>query len=160
MAEFLKVHAGSSAAATPEEALRLVTVAPARMLGLADRVGTFAPGMEYSFIEVAWDGPAAPADAREAILAGLLRMSDGDLDVWRGDDLRAKAARRLRQEGLDFGRDLAVLEDDVRAAADRVEGRVRRVTRSGRVAWSLASPTPRVVVNAMPGPSVTEPPPR
>ena len=160
MAEFLKVHAGSSAAATPEEALRLVTVAPARMLGLADRVGTFAPGMEYSFIEVAWDGPAAPADAREAILAGLLRMSDGDLDAWRGDDPRAQAARRLRQEGLDVGRDLVVLEDDVRAAADRVEGRVRRVTRSGKVAWSLASPTPRVVENALPDPRVTEPPPR
>ena len=97
---------------------------------------------------------------REAILAGLLRMSDGDLDAWRGDDPRAQAARRLRQEGLDVGCDLAVLEDDVRAAADRVEGRVRRVTRSGKVAWSLASPTPRVVENALPDPRVTEPPPR
>lgn len=136
MAQFLKVHAGSSAAATPEEALRLVTVAPARLLGLADRVGSFAPGMEYSFIEVAWDGPAAPADAREAVLAGLLRMSDGDLDAWRDGAPLAQAAKRLRAEGLDWGSDLALLEADVRTTAGRMESRVRRVTLAGRTAWA------------------------
>ena len=145
MAQFLKVHAGSSAAATPEEALRLVTVAPARMLGLADRIGTFAPGMEYSFIEVAWDGPFAPADAREAILAGLLRMSDSDLEAWRGGEPQARSVGRLRASGLDRGGDLAMLEAGVRATAGRVGGRVLRVTRGGRVAWSLVSPAQRAV---------------
>jgi len=135
MAQFLKVHAGSSSAATPEEALRLVTVAPARMLGVGDRIGTFAPGMEWSFIEVACDGPA-PATARQAILGGLLRMTEADLEPWRqGDDPRAAAVRRLRDDGLDWGHELAVLEADVRAAAARLERRVRRVTHGGTVVW-------------------------
>jgi guanine deaminase len=136
MAQFLKVHAGSSAAATPEEALRLVTVAPARMLGLGDRIGTFASGMEWSFIEVACEGPV-PATAREAILGGLLRMTEAELESWRRGDIAAAAAmRRLRDEGLDWGHDLAVLDADVRATAARLEGRVRRVTRAGRVLWT------------------------
>jgi hypothetical protein len=137
MAQFLKVHAGSSAAATPEEALRLVTVAPARMLGLGDRVGTFAAGMEWSFIEVAWEGAAPPATAREAILGGLLSMREADLSPWAsGDSAEAASMRRLRDEGLDWGHDLAVLDADVRATAMRLEGRVRRVTRAGKVLWA------------------------
>ncbi|MFM7206606.1 MAG: amidohydrolase family protein [Planctomycetaceae bacterium] len=135
MAQFLKVHAGSSAAATPEEALRLVTVCPARLLGLADRLGTFAPGMEWSFIEVACDGPAH-ATAREAVLHGLLRMTEADLEPWRQhDDPRATAMRQLREEGLDWGHDLAALDADVRATAVRLEHRVRRVTSTGTVVW-------------------------
>ena len=140
MAQFLKVHAGSSSSATPEEALRLVTVAPARMLGVGDRIGTFAPGLEWSFIEVACEGPV-PATAREAILSGLLGMSEADLDSWRsGDGPAAAAMRRLRDEGLDWGHDLAVLDADVRATAARLEGRVRRVTRAGKVVWPPGSP--------------------
>ncbi len=140
MAQFLKVHAGSSSAATPEEALRLVTVAPARMLGLGDRVGTFAHGMEWSFIEVAYEGPV-PTTAREAILSGLLRMSEADLEPWQsGDGAAAAAMRKLREEGLDWGHDLAVLDGDVRATAVRLEGRVRQVTRAGKVVWPPGSP--------------------
>jgi len=139
MAQFLKVHAGSSAAATPEEALRLVTAAPARILGLADRLGTFSPGKEYSFIEVACGAPP-PATAREAILCGVLGMTEADLDTWRHDDPRAAAVRRLRDEGLDQGPDLALLETDVRATAVRLEHRVRRVTRAGTVVWQAHGP--------------------
>jgi guanine deaminase len=145
MAQFLKAHAGASAAATPEEALRLVTVAPARILGLSDRIGTFAPGLECSFIEVAWDGAAPPATAREAILGGLLRFGAADLAAWAsGDSAEAGAMQRLRGAGLDGGHDLALLEADVRASAARLEGRVRRVTRAGRELWASvrASPTP------------------
>jgi guanine deaminase len=135
MAQFLKVHAGRSEAATPEEALWLVTLAPARILGLADRIGTFAPGMEWSFIEVAEHEPRS-ATAREAILGGLLGMSERDLERWRGDgDPRAAAVRRLRDEGLDQGPELVALDADVRAAAVRLEHRVRRVTRAGVVVW-------------------------
>jgi guanine deaminase len=136
MAEFLKVHAGSSAAATPEEALRLVTAAPAAILGLADRLGTFAPGMEWSFIEVAHDSPAPPPTARAAILA-LLRITEADLEAWRNDaDPRAAAVRQLREEGLDHGAELALLEADVRATAARLDRRVLRVTRRGSVIFT------------------------
>jgi hypothetical protein len=136
MAQFLNVHAGTSSAATPEEALRLVTVAPAAILGLADRLGTFAHGLEYSFIEVAHDSTAPPATARAAILA-MLRTTEADLDAWRDDaDPRARAVRTLRDAGLDEGADLAQLEADVRATAARLEHRVRRVTRQGRVVFT------------------------
>jgi len=141
MAQFLKVHAGSSSAATPEEALRLVTVAPARILGLGDRVGTFAPGLEWSFIEVACDG-STPVRARDAILGGLLLMSEADLDSWRsGDGPGSAAMRRLRDEGLDWGHELAVLDADVRSTAARLEGRVRRVTRAGKTVWEAHDAT-------------------
>ena len=141
MAQFLKVHARSSSAATPEEALRLVTVAPARILGLGDRVGTFAPGMEWSFIEVAWDGAAPPATARHAILGGLLSMSEVDLRPWAsGDSAEVASMRRLRDEGLDWGHDLAVLDADVRMTAARLEHRVRRVTRAGVMMWESHRP--------------------
>lgn len=133
MAQFLKIHAAS---ATPEEALWLVTLAPARILGLADRLGSFSPGLEHSFIEVAWDGVAPPVSAADAILGGLLRMTNADLAGWRdGSTPLARALRRLGAEGLDWGTDLALLDADVRATADRLQGRVQRVTRAGRIAW-------------------------
>jgi guanine deaminase len=142
MAQFLKVHAGSSSAATPEEALRLVTIAPATILGLTDRLGSFAPGMEWSFIEVAWEGREPPATAREAILSGLLRMTEADLDTWRqGDAPQATAVRRLREQGLDWGTDLAILDEDVRATAARLEGRVLTVHRSQGVNGYHRSPS-------------------
>lgn len=136
MAQFLKVHAGRSATATPEEALRLVTTAPAAILGLGDRLGRFAPGMEWSFIEVAWPGSAPPATARDAILTGLIRMTEAELAAWHDPQCPLRlAADRLRDTGLDAGPDLAALEADVRATVGRVERQVRRVTRAGRVVW-------------------------
>jgi hypothetical protein len=78
-----------------------------------------------------------PATAREAILGGLLSMTEAELESWRRGDVAAAAAmRRLREEGLDWGHDLAVLDADVRATAARLEGRVRRVTRAGKVLWA------------------------
>jgi guanine deaminase len=132
MAQFLKVHA-TEPEATPEEALRLVTIAPATILGLADRIGRFAPGMEWSFVEVAPAGAARPATAREAILEGLLGMTEADLTAWRDPtNPRGAAVERLRTEGLGWGDDLAILDADVRATAARVERRVLRATRPGQ----------------------------
>jgi guanine deaminase len=140
MAEFLKVHAGSGATVTPEEALWRTTRAPAQILGLADRIGSFAPGLEYSFIEVARDGAGPPATAADAILGDLLLMTPDDIEAWRDEtDPRAAAMHRLRAEGLDWSDDLAVLDADVRAAAERLRNRVMRVTRAGRIAWQTPS---------------------
>lgn len=132
MATFLKVHAGSSAAATPEAAFELGTIAPARILGLADRLGTLTVGREFSFLEVACPG-SLPATAGEAIL-GMLRMQAAELGAWRDPaDPRGNAVERLRREGLDEGPERALLEADVRETAARLDGAVRRVTLRGRV---------------------------
>ncbi len=136
MAQFLKVHAGDTAEATPEEALRLVTLAPAAILGLGGRIGRFAPGMEWTWIDVASFLAAPAVTAREAILEGLLGMSEAELAAWRGaDDPRVAAVGRLRREGLDEGPHLALLEADVRATAGRLERRVRQVVSAGRTIW-------------------------
>ena len=98
------------------------------MLGLADRLGTFARGMDWSFIELARDGPT-PATACEAILHGPLQMTEAGLDPWwRKDGPMTATVRRLRDDGLDWGHDLATLDADVRATAKRLERRDLRVT--------------------------------
>jgi guanine deaminase len=152
MAEFLKVHAetsgGTASAATPEEALWRATLAPARTLGLADRIGSFTPGRECSFIEIVpcAGSPAAgdvscagsPAaggwlSAADAIREGLLGLSAADLEDWRtAADPRCQAVARLRETGLEAGPDLSLLEADVRETALRCEGRVARVVMRGR----------------------------
>jgi guanine deaminase len=147
MAEFLKVHAATSRAATPEEALWRATFAPAVALGLADRLGSFTPGRECSFIEIlpaaaepAAGGTAAVAGgvaagwptAAAAILHGLLGLSPGNLAAWRDEaDPRCRAIAQLRATGLEAGPELAILESDVRETARRCEGRVVRTILRG-----------------------------
>jgi guanine deaminase len=134
MAQFLKVHASSSVAATPEAALWHATLGPSRILGLDGRVGTFAAGMEYSFVEAAGAEPQ-PETAADAIL-GLVGISPDEFAAWRDvGDPRGSAMATLRDAGLEWGADLMRLDADVRAAAERVAGVVRRVTVAGRTAW-------------------------
>lgn len=52
MGRFLSVHDGLSTKATPGEALFRSTLAPAQILGIADRVGDLSVGKPMSFIEV------------------------------------------------------------------------------------------------------------
>jgi guanine deaminase len=139
MVQFLKVHAvpmsgATTSAATPEEALWRTTLAPARTLGLADRIGSFTPGRECSFIEIEIEAAAggwATADA--ALREGLLGLGRGDLEAWRNAaDPRCQAVARLRATGLDAGPELALLEADARETAAACEGRVARVVIRGR----------------------------
>ncbi len=75
MAQFLKVHAGRSAAATPSEALWRCTLAPAQILGLDQQLGSFEIGKPLSYIEAKCDFAHLPGQsADEVIWQGLLRM--------------------------------------------------------------------------------------
>jgi hypothetical protein len=68
-------------------------------------------------------------------------MREADLSPWAsGDSAEAASMRRLRDEGLDWGHDLAVLDADVRVTAVRLEHRVRRVTRAGVIMWESHRP--------------------
>ncbi len=124
MAQFLKVHAGRSRYATPSEALFRATFAPARILRLSDRLGTFAIGQPLSFIEIACDRIPPAAGADDVILM-LLGRPDAD-----AQPLRA-ALDGLQRTGLDHGPVLGLLERDVRETAQRLEHRVIRVTLAG-----------------------------
>jgi len=137
MTQFLKVHAALKSAVTPEEALWRTTLAPAHTLGLADRIGSFTPGRECSFIEIVPGAVSPPAGgwatADAAIREGLLGLARADLEAWEiVADPRCQAVARLRETGLDAGPDLALLEADVRETAAACEGRVARVVIRGR----------------------------
>ena len=129
MAVFLRVHAGRSARATPGEALYRTTLAAAELLGVADRVGTFAVGRPASFIEVA--GPGRPAVDADGVIAGLLDLDAADADTQAAIDALAGG-------GVEDAATLGRLEADVRRTAGRLDGRVRRVTLDGRTAFERA----------------------
>jgi guanine deaminase len=111
MAQFLKVHRGRHARATAVEALYRTTLGAARILGLDQELGTFAPGMPLSFIEIASNfGDGWPASADEAILRGLLE-SDPRID-----------------------------DRDVQDTKRALDHKVQRVTIAGEEIWRKASP--------------------
>ncbi|HSV15580.1 MAG TPA: amidohydrolase family protein [Tepidisphaeraceae bacterium] len=129
MAQFLKVHAGRSRRATPSEALVRTTIKAAEMLGLADQLGTFAPGRPASFIEVDCDVDALRgASADEAILTALLAMNQS------GPPARPEF-ESLAKGSLDTGAELDWITNDFNAAAERLDRKVNRVTLEGQSAW-------------------------
>jgi guanine deaminase len=135
MVQFLRVHHGRSKLATPEEALFRVTLAPARILGIADRLGSFEAGKELSYIEVACPPPAGGLTSARAILQNLLESGDHDLDRYSPVGEMGPTVEQLRSSGLPVGAELARLTDDVSATAKRLDEKVLRVTLSGREVW-------------------------
>ncbi len=127
MAVFLRVHAGRSRFASPSEALCRTTWAAAEILGVSDRVGTLAVGRPASFVEAEPFGETA-GSADEVIARNLLGMDEVS-------PATVAALERLDRGGVEDVAMLATLEADVRRATDRLEGRVRRVTMDGHVAW-------------------------
>jgi guanine deaminase len=136
MVQFLRVHRGRSPAATAEQAFFRTTLAPAQILGLADRLGAFEPGKECSFIEVAGPAPHdVPPNAEGAILFGLLELDEQDLARYDTEGDRRRMVDRLFTHGLAPGPELATLTADVDREAARLNEKIQRVTLAGRVAW-------------------------
>jgi hypothetical protein len=136
MAQFLKVHRRISDRATPSEALRRVTLEPAKILHVDHLVGRLEVGRPMSFVEIACD----PLSLRQrsvddVILAALLDTSAAELDATVDSSDCAAALARLRSSGLDVGPKLKCLEDDIALAKHRLEGKVRRVTLSSKTVW-------------------------
>jgi guanine deaminase len=144
-AQFLRVHAGRSRTATPERALVGITLAPAQILGLDDRLGSFDVGKDFSFIEV--KPPAGPspgsgfgntppaATVEQAIVEGLLELSEADIDAYRSGGRFGKIVDRLQTGGLDVGENLGRLTADFAGTARRLDDKIVRVTLSGRTTW-------------------------
>lgn len=141
MAQFLKVHAGRSQHATPQEALYRTTLAPAQILGLDAEFGSFAVGKPLSFIELvsackARDEPAVASQDPDTILAEAL----WDLPDLSSGATPASGARRgaldalAARDGLE-GSALALLTADVMETVRRAETRVSRVVVRGKTLW-------------------------
>ena len=128
MAQFLKVHAGRSAHATPSEALFRATLAPAQILGLERDTGSFEVGKRLSFIEIASSGPGLTSQtADEVIRAELLgHSSDAGLEA---------DFEELAVSGLDHGDALLRLKADVHKTAHSLDAKVLRVTVAGKAVW-------------------------
>lgn len=76
---------------TPEEALRIVTINPAKQLRIADRVGSLEPGKDADL--VVWSGPPLSVLSRcEQTWVDGRKFFDREDDVQLRDD-----ARRMRQ---------------------------------------------------------------
>jgi guanine deaminase len=133
--QFLRVHRTRSKYATPATALFGITLAPAQILGQADRIGTFEVGKEASFVEVG-RADQSYASADEAILSGLLLTSEGELDAYLPGGERGKLVDQLVATGLGVGKELAVLTQDVQQVATRLDQQVQRVTLRGKTIWS------------------------
>ena len=133
MAQFLKVHAGRSKHATPQEALYRTTLAPTQILELSDRLGRFEIGKPMSFVEIDCDGRYESAD--DAILRGLLEL---DLSPYMSGEYKA-ALDDLANVRLDVGPRLDLLKRDTLATADRLEKKVVAVTLAGREVWRRAA---------------------
>lgn len=137
MAQYLKVHAGRSSRATPTEALFRSTLAPARILGIDDRIGSFDIGKPMSFIEVEAFEHYDSAD--ETIRQGLLGLT---ADPALSPSLQ-KALDLLDADELEVGFSSELLEREIRAAAARLEHRVLAVTLEGERVWTAAGSTAR-----------------
>ena len=136
MVQFLRVHRGRSAAATPREALFRTTLAPAQILGLDYRQGSFDTDKEFSFLEVAGGKPSVEASADEAILTGLLEVPPSDFPRYEFGGEFSLAMGRLEARGLEVGPDLAKLTTDVEQTAQRMISKVQRVTLAGKEAFA------------------------
>jgi guanine deaminase len=140
MLQFLRVHRGRSPDATPQEALFRTTLAPARILGLSDQMGSFVPGKEFSFIEVATGTVSASVDANDVILTDVLGSSYADLHRYEPGEELGTLIDELAVNGLGVGASLAALTVDVEQTAQRLDTRVVRVTRKGTVVWVREMP--------------------
>jgi len=137
MAEFLKVHAGRSRHATPQEALFRVTLGAARMLDVADEVGSLAVGRPMSFVEIAADNDLS-GSVDDVILRHLLDMTPADLASYANRRDYNAAFAELAAKGVDAGDALTLLTMDIAQTARRLDAKVCRVTLAGETVWQRA----------------------
>jgi guanine deaminase len=135
--QYLRVHQGRSRHATPSEALWRVTLAPAQILGLDERLGSFDAGKDFSFVEVTRGTRLTVGDASadEAILSGLLETDRGELARFGPGGETGAFVDRLAAGKLDVGDELNQLTESVAETARRLDAKVARVTLAGREVW-------------------------
>lgn len=132
MAQFLKVHAGRSAYATPQEALFRSTLAPAQILGVDAEVGSFVVGKPLSYLEVRCNQvPVQDTNVDTVIMELLLDRQYTAVP----SSLLQHALDRLELSGLEYGPALNALTEDVEATSRQLNAKVNRVTLKGKAVW-------------------------
>jgi guanine deaminase len=129
MAQFLKVHAGRTSAATPSEALYRATLAPAQILRLDSRLGSFEVGKPLSFIEIASSREisksrdlSADQVIREHLLDGAGELNPSGADEW------IAARDQLLANGLEPGPEADLLRRDFDRTMSILDRKVLSVT--------------------------------
>ncbi|HMB96316.1 MAG TPA: amidohydrolase family protein [Tepidisphaeraceae bacterium] len=129
MSQFLRVHEGISKHATPQTALYRATLAPAKMLGLHQEIGSFRAGKQMTFIEIDCDTTnISQLSADEMIRSRLLEYSSPNAGL-------SAALENLRGGGLGISTDLLVLQRDFEQTIARLDKKVRRVVINGQSAY-------------------------
>jgi guanine deaminase len=145
MAQYLKVHAGRSRRATPGESLYRSTLAPAKILALEHLLGTFAVGRPMSLVEIDFGQARNFRDADDAILRGLLGMTEADLARYSSPGELHDALDGLATGRLDVGAALDSLDRDVRKTAARLEHRVISTTLQGEQVFASERPSGGII---------------
>jgi guanine deaminase len=131
MAQFLKVHDATSHRATPSESLNRTTLAAARILELDQEFGSLELGKAMTFIQIdAHMSQLHALSADQVIRSQLLEMGQ-----WSATPEYSGAMRTLREQGLDSGPELHLLECDIHQTVARLDKKVRRVVHYGRTIW-------------------------
>jgi hypothetical protein len=129
MAEFLRDHAGVHPSATAEEALYRSTLAPAGILGIDGKVGSFEVGKPLSFIEIEPATAVVETSAEEVIRRHLLEVPA------EGWPPHGEVRKRLARQGLESPREMDTLAGDVEETVARLGRKVRRVVLHGKQVW-------------------------
>ncbi len=130
MAQFLRVHAGRSSRATPQEALFRATLAPAQILDLEGELGSFEIGKPLSYIETRCDEENLAGKTADAVIAHSLLEMPNDASP----ELEAAHAL-LAAGGLPPGEHLRLLTQQVQETAGRMEAKVQQVVLRGETVW-------------------------
>lgn len=126
MSVFIKMHQGRVSAS---EALYRATLAPAHILGHADRYGSFEVGKSLSFIEI--DGHIKDNDARsidDIICEELLNIDNNSLYLH---------ADRWELLGTGSRADIQPLVTDILHHYSKLEGKIKRVVVDSRPVYTV-----------------------
>lgn len=134
MAQFLKVHATRSPHATPSEAVYRSTLGAARMLEIANTVGSLEVGKPATFIEVEAAELTQNASVDDAVFA-LLSTSRRELDDFAHRPACRKSLDALARHGLDIGPELDCLSDEIARTQRQLDHKVQRVTVKGKAVF-------------------------
>ena len=126
MATFVRVHANEATLGSAERAFYLATRAAAEVHGCAERYGSLDVGRSMTFAVLEADCSNMEAmSAERFIRERILQLPEASREL----------DHAVRDEGLEAGGDLSLIEADIAAHARRLDNVVRQVFLDGSLRW-------------------------